>query len=136
MTTAQFGHRIPDEPHGASVPLPHHAIPFYFVFGVLVVLTGITVGVNYLYRAPNEWINVGVALMIAFTKGTFVARYFMHLKFEGKLIYLIFLGPLLLCILLIAALLPDIAYGRVTAFNDIYGWYQHLFPAHQAQGPY
>jgi hypothetical protein len=34
--------------------------------------------------------------------------FFMHLKFEGKLIYLIFIVPLTLCVLVIVALIPDV----------------------------
>jgi cytochrome c oxidase subunit 4 len=49
-----------------------------------------------------------LALAIATVKGSLVALFFMHLKFEGKLIYLIFLVPLALCILLVCALIPDV----------------------------
>ena len=38
--------------------------------------------------------------------------FFMHLKFEGKLIYMIFVVPLGLCVLLIVALLPDIVMTK------------------------
>jgi hypothetical protein len=34
--------------------------------------------------------------------------FFMHLKFEGKLIFMIFVVPLALCVLLVVALLPDV----------------------------
>ncbi len=49
-----------------------------------------------------------VALLIATIKASCVAFFFMHLKFEGKLIYLIFIVPLLLCVLLTVALIPDV----------------------------
>lgn len=97
-----------NEPHGTTVPAPHHNVPYFWIFIALVVLTGITVGVA-VHRFSSEYTNIVVALTIATVKGTLVARYFMHLKFEGKLIYLIFLSPILLCLLLIAALFPDIA---------------------------
>ena len=37
-----------------------------------------------------------------------VAMFFMHLKFEGKLIYMMVIVPLILCVLIIFALIPDI----------------------------
>ena len=128
MSTAQFGARLPepDEPHGVSQPLPHHAINYVMIFYYLVVLTVITVVVAY-WRFHNELVNVLVALLIASTKATFVARNFMHLKFEGKLIYLILFAPVTLCILLIIALVPDITFQRHVAFNDVSQWFMNLF---------
>jgi hypothetical protein len=58
--------------------------------------------------------------------------FFMHLKFEGKLIHLIFVVPLLLCVLLTVALIPDILLNTPDShsaslhqFNPV----QHLFQA-------
>ena len=116
----------PEEPHGVSGPAPQHHVNYYPVFVALVALTGVTIGIA-LKRFEGEYKNVLAALVIATTKGTFVARYFMHLKFEGKLIYLILLGPVTLCILLIASLVPDVAMHRQTAFNDVVGSFEHLF---------
>ena len=98
----------PEEPHGVSVPTPHHEIPYMKVFWALMVLTVITVAIGIKLRFQNELVNVMLALLVAAIKGTLVARYFMHLKFEGKLIYLILISPLILCVILIVALLPDI----------------------------
>jgi cytochrome c oxidase subunit 4 len=109
MPAAQLHGRIqePDEPHGVSVPMPHHEIPYLRVFSALMVLTVITVGIGIYLRFPHEIINVLLALAVASIKGALVAMYFMHLKFEGKLIYLIFFVPLMLCVILVVALLPD-----------------------------
>jgi cytochrome c oxidase subunit 4 len=98
----------PEEPHGVTVPMPHHDVPYLKVFFALMVLTIITVAIGIYLRFPQEIINVLLALLVALIKGTLVAMYFMHLKFEGKLIYLIFVSPLILCVLLVVALLPDI----------------------------
>ena len=129
MSTVPIGERVGEleEPHGVSVPAPHHEVPYYWIFVILVALTLVTVAVAT-RRFHSEYVNVLVALLIASVKGTFVARYFMHLKFEGKLIYLILFGPVTLCILLIAALLPDILYARGEAPNDVVTWFQNLFP--------
>jgi cytochrome c oxidase subunit 4 len=98
-----------EEPHGHTEAMPHHPVPYYLIFGVLVVLTAITVAVAFL-DIHSEIAKVLLALTIASIKASAVALFFMHLKFEGKLIYLILIVPLLLCILLVVALIPDIVY--------------------------
>ncbi len=126
MTTSPT---VPDdghpEPHDVSTPLPHHPINYFLIFYLLVALTVVTVAVA-MFRFQREIVNVSIALLVASIKATFVARYFMHLKFEGKLIYLILLAPVGLCILLIIALIPDIGLGRHTAFNDFIGHFEQL----------
>jgi cytochrome c oxidase subunit 4 len=113
MDTTHSANRMagePEEPHGHTEALPHHPVPYYMVFGVLVVLTVVTVAVAFL-EIHSEIAKVLLALAIASIKASAVAFFFMHLKFEGKLIYLILIVPLLLCILLVVALIPDIVYG-------------------------
>ncbi|HZN68381.1 MAG TPA: cytochrome C oxidase subunit IV family protein [Tepidisphaeraceae bacterium] len=100
----------PEEPHGVSVPMPHHKVPYVACFLALIVLTVLTVAVA-LKRFDNEVVNLLIALLIASIKASLVALFFMHLKFEGKLIYLILIVPLCLCVLLICALIPDIVYA-------------------------
>ena len=31
--------RMHDEPHGVSLPMPHHAVPYFAIFFALLVLT-------------------------------------------------------------------------------------------------
>ena len=64
------------------------------VFGVLMVLTVVTVGVSYL-RLPIA-MAVLLALAIATLKASLVAAFFMHLKGERVLIYGL-LGMTLVC---------------------------------------
>lgn len=108
---------IPEEPHGASLPAPDHHVNYFAVFGILVVLTIITVTATFM-PTENELVKVLIALLIASIKATAVAMYFMHLKFEGKLIYCIMIVPLSLCVILICALIPDIIHGPL--FNVIF----------------
>jgi cytochrome c oxidase subunit 4 len=113
MDTTHSANRMagePEEPHGHTETLPHHPVPYYLIFGVLVVLTIVTVAVAFL-EIHSEIAKVLLALAIASIKASAVAFFFMHLKFEGKLIYLILIVPLLLCVLLVVALIPDIVYG-------------------------
>src|SRR5438034_9208604 len=102
----------PEEPHGTTVPEPHHSVPYFKVFGTLVALTIVTVEASW-YRTENELTKVLIALLIASIKASLVALFFMHLKFEGKLIYLILIVPLCLCILLVCALIPDVLHGNL-----------------------
>lgn len=106
--TRDIHNHYENEPHDASKPHAHHHVPFLKVFVALVVLTLITVGIGIYLRFENEFVNVLLALLVAATKGTLVAMFFMHLKFEGKLVRLIFIVPLFLCVLLVVALLPDL----------------------------
>lgn len=69
----------------------HIGLPGYFgVFGILVVGTIIT---YYVALADLDGIlfsgaNTLVALLIAFTKMTFVILFFMHVRWSSKLIWL------------------------------------------------
>jgi cytochrome c oxidase subunit 4 len=128
MSTADSHGRMhgdPEEAHGTTVPMPHHHVNYYAIFASLVVLTAITVGVYFLHP-PSELVKILLALLIASVKALLVAYFFMHLKFEGKLIYTIFIVPLILCVLLVVALIPDILKGPL--FNG------HLPAAEVASG--
>ena len=113
MDTTHGANRIGDgheEPHGHTEAMPHHPVPYFLIFGLLVVLTVVTVAVAFI-DIRSEVVKVLLALTIASVKASAVALFFMHLKFEGKLIYLILIVPLLLCIVLVVALIPDIVYA-------------------------
>ena len=62
-----------------------HIKGYWVIFGILLVLTAVTVGVSYLHLSTAA--TVTVALLVATTKGTLVCLYFMHLIDEKKLIY-------------------------------------------------
>ena len=59
---------------------------YLIVFGALAVLTALTVYACYGLKMPPH-IAIGIALVIACTKGFLVAGFFMHLLSEKKLIY-------------------------------------------------
>jgi cytochrome c oxidase subunit IV len=117
MTTADTHGREPEEPHGVTLPTPHHTVNYYAIFAALVVLTVVTVLVAF-HRFHSEAINLLLAMLVAATKATLVALFFMHLKFEGKLIYLIFIVPLCLCVLLTVALIPDVLLPALGTNNS------------------
>jgi cytochrome c oxidase subunit IV len=105
--TSHAESRMPEEPHATTVPTPHHQVPYVLIFVTLLALTAVTVAIAFIHF-PTELVNVLLALTVAFIKGSLVALFFMHLKFEGKLIYIMVIIPLILCVLIIFALIPDI----------------------------
>ena len=60
---------------------------YMIVFGTLLVLTVITVGVSYMHLEVHE--AVMVALLIACFKASLVLLFFMHLISERQLIFVI-----------------------------------------------
>ena len=88
-----------------------HKEPNYMgVFWWLLALTIVEVAVIY---TPLARLIIGFLLVgLALSKASLVALYYMHLKFEKRTLGLIALTPLLLCVLLIFALLPDLTAVR------------------------
>ncbi len=119
--------RIPEEPHDVSRPHATHVVNYLAIFFTLVALTVLTVVIAFV-DIQSEMAKVLIALFIASIKAWFVLTYFMHLKFEGKLIYVITIVPCLLCILVVVALIPDIVMTlphmhttSLHVFNDVVG---------------
>ncbi len=77
------------------------------VLGLLLVLTGVTVGVSYI---DLGFLNVPVALGIACTKVIFVLLFFMHLKYEGPIINLSFIGTVSFLLIMIGFTFWDVAF--------------------------
>ncbi len=82
-------HSTPDDPHAVSHDAAHaqkHAFGYLAVGAVLLVCTGLTVGLSYVnFGTPKA--NIGVALALATFKAALVAAIFMHLKSEKWTIY-------------------------------------------------
>lgn len=70
---------------GSAEETKQHIKKYWAIFGVLLVLTWVTVAVADV-ELTVPW-AITVALIIATTKGSLVARYFMHLVGERKSIY-------------------------------------------------
>ncbi len=68
----------------------HHILPLKVYLGVgaaLLVLTAITVWVSFFHFGA---FNLVVAMLVATIKGSLVALYFMHLKYDNKFYLTIF----------------------------------------------
>ena len=85
-----------------------HQRTYYFTFGALVFFTALTVGLSYV--ALGHVGNIVVGAMIAATKATLIALYFMHLKGEERWVFTIALFPLALVAVLTFALMPDVGF--------------------------
>ncbi len=70
----------------------------------LLALTAATVGASYVNLGMG---NVAVALAIASVKAALVALFFMHLRFENRLVWAFALAPLLFLALIIFGTLSD-----------------------------
>jgi cytochrome c oxidase subunit 4 len=80
---------------------------YIFVWVVLLFLTFITWKVSYI---PLGLMNVTVAMIIASLKASLVALFFMHLRYENKLVWTFALIPLGFLSLIIFGTLVDVLY--------------------------
>lgn len=84
----------------ASVTSEAHTGPTYVtIFVVLAALTAVEVGLTYL--PMPRLLLVGLLLALALCKASLVAMYFMHLRFDSRLLTLIFVMPVVLGLFLI-----------------------------------
>lgn len=77
------------------------------VLAALLFLTLVTVGVSYLDLGI---FNVPLALLIASSKATLVLLFFMHLKYEGKVITISFISTVITLAVLITFTFWDVAF--------------------------
>lgn len=112
-SAAAHGH----EDHVHVMPLPM----YFGVFGALLVLTVITVGVSVLGLPPL--LSIIVALAVATVKATLVVLYFMHLRYENLFYSFIFVSSLFFVLLFFVFTLGDTAYrGFVVPEQDTAVW--------------
>jgi len=69
---------------------------YFVVFGALLILTVVTVGVSYLKFGMA--LGIIVALIIASVKGYLVACNFMHLSSEKKVVYFVLITAVIFLI--------------------------------------
>jgi cytochrome c oxidase subunit IV len=89
-----------------------HKHPNYMaIFGALIGLTVVELAVAQLPRfvTGSTRIMIVALVALALVKAMLVALYFMHLRFEKKTFVILVSFPLVLAVILIIALLPDVA---------------------------
>jgi len=91
-----------------------HAHPgaktYVAVAGILAVITAVEVAVFYIEALRP--VIVPILLVLSATKFALVVGFFMHLRFDSKLFTAVFVGPLVVAIGLILAMLA--LYGVFT----------------------
>ena len=88
----------------------HSTVKAYLgVFGALAALTALTVGASYLHFSSRS-LAIGVGVTIAAIKVTLIGAFFMHLKFEKKIIHILIYTALFLLMVLLCLILPDIGF--------------------------
>ena len=78
---------------------------YYTVYGALLVLTVVTVGVSLVDLGP---LSTVVALAIAATKASLVILFFMHVRYGPRLIWIFASGGFFWLALLILLTMSDI----------------------------
>jgi cytochrome c oxidase subunit 4 len=85
--------------------MEHVVVPrriYFTIFGILVVLTGVTVAVAML---DLGLLNPVAALSIAILKASLVVLFFMHMKYSSRLVWVVGGASVFwLCILLVLIL--------------------------------
>lgn len=107
----------------------HHVLPmkvYYGVFGALMVLTVITVGVSYLHLPPTA--SIFAAMVVAIVKAALVAGYFMHLKYDDKFHAMVFGISILFLVLFFAFTLIDLDTRSVVKIEE-----GNFYKVHEAQ---
>ena len=74
---------------------------------VLFILTGVTVGASYIDLGA---LNIWLALTIASAKASFVLLFFMHMKYEGRVLVWSFLGTVFFLGIMISFTFWDVAF--------------------------
>lgn len=82
-------------------PGPNYMTIFWWLFGLTVAEIAV------IYLGLPKLALALLLIGLAVSKAALVAMYFMHLRFERLTLALIAVTPLLLCLLLVFALVPD-----------------------------
>jgi cytochrome c oxidase subunit IV len=78
------------------------------IYGWLILLTGMEVGVVYL--GWSKIATVTALLGTSLAKALLIALFFMHLKFDRPIVWLLPGIPIVLAVVLLGALFPDIVF--------------------------
>jgi cytochrome c oxidase subunit 4 len=90
----------------------HHKLaPFFWVWGALLVLTGIEVYLGYQNMEPKRMLSILMCLSIV--KAALIIAYFMHMKYEASRMKLLTMCSLVFCLAMMMVFFPD-------AFRIIY----------------
>jgi caa(3)-type oxidase subunit IV len=94
-------------PAPGAVPLQYVETSYVAIWLYLALLTGLELAI--VYASLDKALTVGLLIGTACAKAALVAMYFMHLRFERRGLALVALCPVLIALILLAAVLPDMA---------------------------
>jgi cytochrome c oxidase subunit 4 len=90
--------------HPEAPPAPHASVATYVtVAAILTVITGLEFGVIYLRQLTP--ILIPLLLVMSAAKFAMVVLFFMHLRYDGRALGTLFVGPLVVAIGLGVALM-------------------------------
>ena len=88
-----------------------HAHPNYLAIWAWLILL-LIISVAAVYLPFSQALTVAFIFIVAAVKAGLVAVYFMHLKFEERLVRYIAIIPVVLFVIMTLTLIPDIAFNR------------------------
>lgn len=101
---------VSDEPEAESHGhTGHHVLPHWIylgVYGGLLVLTALTVGVSFANLGP---LSLPVAMFVAIIKAGLVVGFFMHLRYDIRFHSLVFFGAFLFLAIFFVFTFLDVA---------------------------
>ena len=84
----------------------HHKLtPFFYVWGALLVLTGIEVYLGYQNMEPKRMLSILMCLSIV--KAGLIIAYFMHMKYEASHMKWLTMCSLVFCLAMMMVFFPD-----------------------------
>ena len=93
--------------------------PYMKVFWSLLVLTVLEYAYARFLEGRLSFASlVGGLMVLAITKAFLVGWFFMHLKFEGRWIYMMLVPVCLLAVIVVTGLAPDMAFHENGFFES------------------
>lgn len=93
--------------------------PYMKVFWSLLVLTILEYAYARFFESKLPFVSLVAGLMVlALTKAFLVGWFFMHLKFEGRWVYLMLVPVCLLATFVVLGLAPDMAFHQAGFFES------------------
>jgi caa(3)-type oxidase subunit IV len=91
--------------HEGAVVHEHKISQFFWVWGILLLLTAIEVYLGYQNLQPVKMLSI--LLVLSFIKAALIVLFFMHMKFETARMRRVLMGSLVLCLALMTMFFAD-----------------------------
>ena len=88
------------------------------IFYLLLALTVLTIAQPYVMNLTTSF-QVSVQLLIAFLKAFLIVAYYMHVKFEGKLLKAFIYFSIAIMITIAVLVMIDVYYRDVAGLGDM-----------------